>query len=177
MTRCHGDVLGATSTSLGCLNWMRRVAQPLEITHRSLNRESATRILSMAAVTDEVGIGASTWPIGASMLQFPGFTNLGVSVREAGPQYWARQLGRIKREGFDWVEIPSAWLPVASLKLAELASLADVLQHLGLGVCATSLVRQSVIDPIDWNMNLVATHRAIEASAQNRIKDLMPGAS
>jgi sugar phosphate isomerase/epimerase len=105
------------------------------------------------------------WPIGAAMLQFPPFTADGRSIRSAGPGRWRRDLSQISGLGFRNVEIPSAWLSLGEMDAAEIANLKAILAELGLSVCATSVVRQSIIDPKAALENLAATHRAIDAAA------------
>jgi sugar phosphate isomerase/epimerase len=131
-----------------------------------VDRLSAIAMLDGAQVPLDVGITATEWRVGGAMLQFPGVTPGGVAVRDAGPDYWSRQLLRIKAEGFDSVEVPSAWLPIGEMAPAQRRALAEVLEATGLGVCATSVVRQSVIDPRHWKENLRTTHRAIDAAVE-----------
>jgi sugar phosphate isomerase/epimerase len=143
-----------------------KTAAELDIPRRELGRLEALAILDSAVVPAGTGLTAESWPIGAAMLQFPGVTPAGVTVREAGPDYWAGQLRRIQREGFGVVEIPSAWLPIADMSAAERAQLAAVVAGLGMSICATSMVRMSVIDPGAADENLAATHRGIDAAAE-----------
>lgn len=130
------------------------------------DRVGALALLDRAVVPADAGLDAKTWPIGAAMLQFPGSTPDGLSVRDAGPVYWRRQLRRIKREGFDVVEVPSNWLPLADMDSAERKAFTEVLADVEMAVCATSMVRMSVIDPHHAGDNLAATHRGIDAAAE-----------
>lgn len=139
-------------------------AQP-DMTPTELGRLDALAVLD-SVVPAGSGLDAASWPIGAGMLQFPGVTPAGLTVREAGPDYWAGQLRRIQREGFDCVEIPSAWLPIADMNPAERTQLGQVLAHLGMSICATSMVRMSIIDPEAADENLAASHRGIDAAAE-----------
>jgi sugar phosphate isomerase/epimerase len=140
----------------------------LPIARRELDRMTALGLLDDAVVPEDSGLDAANWPIGAAMLQFPSIAPGGSSVREAGPEYWHRQLRRMKREGFDVVEIPSAWLPIADMRSAERRDLAAILEELEMAICATSMVRMSVIDPDPRRAdeNLEATHRGIDAAAE-----------
>lgn len=113
----------------------------------------------------EMPVAAADWPIGAAMLQFPGRTAGGATIREAGPDRWFRDLTVIAAEGFSSVEIPSTWLPIADMTPTELDTLRSVLHQAGLAICATSVVRQSVMHPTAGHDNLAATHRAIDATA------------
>jgi sugar phosphate isomerase/epimerase len=132
----------------------------------SLGRVAALALLDGAVVPADAGLDAETWPIGAAMLQFPGSAPGGLSVRDAGPDHWRRQLRRIRREGFDAVEVPSNWLPLADMDSASRKDFAEVLADVGMSVCATSMVRMSVIDPVHADANLAATHRGIDAAAE-----------
>jgi sugar phosphate isomerase/epimerase len=127
---------------------------------------AALATLDDAVVPADAGLDAATWPIGAAMLQFPGVAPGGASVLDAGPSYWRRQLRRIQREGFDVVEVPSNWMPLADMDPAARKAFAEVLADVGMSVCATSMVRMSVIDPRHADDNLAATHRGIDAAAE-----------
>lgn len=143
-------------------------AEALEVPRRHLDRMSALAILDDAVVPADADLDAATWPIGAAMLQFPSVAPGGGSVRDAGPEYWGRQFRRMRREGFDVVELPSAWLPVAEMSHGERGDLVGVLADLGMRLCATSMVRMSVVDP-DPDLalaNLAGTHRGIDAAAE-----------
>jgi sugar phosphate isomerase/epimerase len=164
-----------TSMAESGLGETESIVRALDIPTRHLSRPVAIDILNATEVPPNIGITSSSWPIGAAMLQFPAVTPRGLSVRDAGEEYWSQQLLRIKREGFDWVEIPSAWLPIGEMRLAERRALVDVLNAVGLGVCATSVVRKSVIDPRNWEANLSETHRAIDAAADVRSRILCLG--
>ena len=140
----------------------------LPIPRRELSRLEALAILDDAVVPEDAGLDAATWPIGAAMLQFPATAPGGRTVRDAGPEHWLRQFRRLRREGFAAVEIPSAWLPLADLSTAERSALVDALHETGLSVCATSMVRMSVVDPDPQRAasHLAATHRGIDAAAE-----------
>jgi hypothetical protein len=144
------------------------LADFIDVPRRRLDRMSALATLDDAVVPADADLDAATWPIGAAMLQFPSVAPGGASVREAGPEYWRRQFRRMQREGFDVVEIPSAWLPIAEMTVRERGDLVDVLADLGIAVCATSMVRMSVVDPdADRALeNVAATHRGIDAAAE-----------
>ncbi len=130
-----------------------------------IDRVRALATLDEATVPAGTGLDARRWPIGAAMLQFPPVAPGGIGVREAGPEYWCRQLRRIARAGFDQVEIPSAWLPLGDMGDAERRALVDVLAEVGLGICAASVVRRSIVSVTDGEQNMAATHRAIDAAA------------
>jgi sugar phosphate isomerase/epimerase len=131
-----------------------------------MGRMAALAALDDAVVPAGTGLDAATWPIGAAMLQFPGTAQGGTSVLDAGPDHWRRQLRRIKREGFDVVEVPSNWLPLADMEPAARKAFTEVLADVEMSVCATSMVRMSVIDPQHADDHLAATHRGIDAAAE-----------
>lgn len=137
----------------------------LEVPRVELGRQEALAILDDAVVVPDAGLDAASWPIGAAMLQFPTVAPGGVSVRAAGPSYWRRQLRRIQNTGFDVVEVPSNWLPLAEMSGEERRQFVDVIADLGMTICATSMVRMSIIDPRTADENLAATHRGIDAAA------------
>lgn len=130
-----------------------------------IGRVEAAAILSAVDLPLALPHPPQEWPIGAAMLQFPSVTADGLSIREAGPDRWRSDLSAIAREGFTSVEIPSAWLPIGEMRADEHAALEAVLRETGLGICATSVVRRSIIDPHHAAENMVATHSAIDAAA------------
>lgn len=111
----------------------------------AIGRSRALAILDDAFVPANSGLTAGDWPIGAAMLQFPPWSHGRTTVRDAGPEFWHRQLRRIKREGFDTAELPSSWLPIGDMRTTERTALGEVLSELELGICATSVVRKSII--------------------------------
>jgi sugar phosphate isomerase/epimerase len=100
------------------------------------------------------------------MLQFNPTTPAGLTVREAGPEYWHRQLRQIAREGFNSVEIPSAWLPISEMDGGERSALKAVCADLELAICATSVVRKSIAERGREKEHLDLTLRAIDAAAE-----------
>jgi len=146
----------------------RTVTASLAVPRRVLDRQTAAAILDDALVPADAGLDAESWPIGAAMLQFPSVAPGGKSVRDAGPDHWHRQLRRLRREGFGHVEIPSAWLPIGEMTSDERSALVAALADLDLSICATSMVRMSVIDPdpARADENVAATHRGIDAAAE-----------
>jgi sugar phosphate isomerase/epimerase len=128
-------------------------------------RAASSALLSAIDLPLTLPFSPEDWPIGAAMLQFPSVTANGTSIRDAGPDRWRRDLQVIKAEGFTSVEIPSAWLPIGDMTAQEHVELTRVLADVGLGICATSVVRRSIIDPKDALANMEATHRAIDAAA------------
>lgn len=132
---------------------------------KSYGRHEAAAILSAVDLPLTLPHSPADWPVAAAMLQFNPATPGGLTVREAGPEYWHRQLRQIAREGFNSVEIPSAWLPIDAMDSAERAALKAVCADLGLAICATSVVRKSVMERGREKENLDITLRAIDAAA------------
>ncbi|WP_210254818.1 sugar phosphate isomerase/epimerase [Methylocapsa sp. S129] len=131
---------------------------------RPIERTAAAAILSAVDMPLSLPYQPQDWPIGAAMLQFPGVTADGTPMRQAGPDRWLRDLGTIAAEGFKSVEVPSAWLPIGDMTANEHDALKAVLRETRLNICATSVVRRSIIDPQEAADNLAATHRAIDAA-------------
>lgn len=117
------------------------------------------------STTDAPASRHDRWPIAAAMLQFPGSRPDGTSVREAGPEAWTNDLRQITDAGFAHVEIPSAWLPLGDLTVAEQRALADVLHALRLNVPGTSVVRRSILHPTESEANVALSHRTIDVAA------------
>lgn len=130
-----------------------------------IDRWEAARVLSAIDLPLQLPHTPEDWPIAAAMLQFPGQTAQGISLREAGPEKWFRDLSIIAAEGFNSVEIPSAWLPIGEMDAGEHAEMKAVLEDVGLSVCATSVVRRSIIEKGREAENLALTHAAIDATA------------
>lgn len=134
-------------------------------TQQALGREAALAKLNAVDLPLALPFKPQDWPIAGAMLQFPGVTGRGVSVRAAGPERWRSDLDLVAVEGFQAVEIASSWLPFGEMNAAELDDLAEALRDAKLAPCATAIVRQSVVDRTDGLANLAATHQAIDATA------------
>jgi len=143
----------------------RSAARRSDQTPDELGREDALARLNAVDLPVALPFKPDQWPIAGAMLQFPGMTGRGVSVRAAGPERWRSDLSLVAVEGFRAVEIPSAWLPFGEMSAAELDELKAVLREVNLDLCATAIVRRSFVDRSDGVANLAATHRAIDATA------------
>jgi sugar phosphate isomerase/epimerase len=128
-------------------------------------REEALARLNAVDLPVALPFKPEEWPIAGAMLQFPGVTGRGASVRAAGPERWRSDLSLVAAEGFRAVELPSAWLPFGEMSAPELDDLKAVLREVNLDLCATAIVRRSFVDRGEGLANLAATHRAIEATA------------
>ncbi|MHA6690733.1 sugar phosphate isomerase/epimerase family protein [Devosia sp. A449] len=141
------------------------IFNPLGTDPRGIDRWQAAAKLAAVDLPLTLPHTPENWPIAAAMLQFPGRTAQGKTMREAGPERWFRDLSIIAAEGFNSVEIPSAWLPVGELEQSEHDELKAVLRQLDLSVCATSVVRRSIIEQGREQENMAITHAAIDAAA------------
>jgi sugar phosphate isomerase/epimerase len=130
-----------------------------------LGREEALARLNAVDLPVALPFRPGEWPIAGAMLQFPGVTGRGETIRAAGPKRWRSDLSLVAAEGFRAVELPSSWLPFGEMGAAELADLKAILREVGLDPCATAIVRRSFVDRRDGLANLAATHRAIDATA------------
>jgi sugar phosphate isomerase/epimerase len=131
-------------------------------------RERAIEVLERAVLPAELPYARDRWPIAAAMLQFPPYAPDGRSVADAGPEFWHAALAEITGLGFDAVEVPSAWLPTYDLAPGRLSEFRAVLDALSLNLVATTVVRQSIIDPRHGPEHLATTHRALDAAAALR---------
>lgn len=108
---------------------------------------------------------ATSWPIAAAMLQFPASLPNGTAVTDASPETWAALLASIVDAGFSEVEIPSAWLRLGDLTRPKLNDFIQVMRNLSLTAPGVSVVRESIIHPVNWKRNLEFSHRTIDAAA------------
>jgi len=111
---------------------------------------------------------ATTWPIGAALLQFPANDAKGTPVQDADPAAWARVLREVASAGFAHVDLTDTWLRPGDLSDDRLDLLAKVIAEADLGVTAISTVRRSVIDPDAETAeeNLAYLLRTIDAAAR-----------
>lgn len=86
-------------------------------------------------------------------------------VTELGPSAWERGLAALRSAGFAAVDLVDSWLSPAELTASELVELRGVLAHCGLELAGVSVIRRSVIDPVDGERNLALTLRSVEAAA------------
>ncbi len=82
------------------------------------------------------------------------------------PGSWGGALTTIAACGFDHVDLVSAWVSPGTLDDGHLDALGEALEESGLHVTGVSLVRASIIDPIDGLANLELTHATLEATAR-----------
>jgi sugar phosphate isomerase/epimerase len=84
----------------------------------------------------------------------------------ADPRSWSGALTAIAECGFDHVDLVSAWVSPGTLDEGQLDALGEALEVAGLQLTGVSLVRASVIDPVDGLANLELTHATLEAAAR-----------
>jgi sugar phosphate isomerase/epimerase len=109
---------------------------------------------------------AESWPIAAAMLQFPGTAHDGRSIDELDGDEWLELLAPIARAGYTALEVPSAWIRLADLGTTRRREFAAVVGELGLDIPGVSVVRESVIHPVNAARNLAFSHRTIDAAAE-----------
>ncbi|WP_219732640.1 sugar phosphate isomerase/epimerase family protein [Leifsonia shinshuensis] len=114
----------------------------------------------------EPAYAPDAWPIAAAMLQFPGVAHDGRPIGELAPDEWRALLEPVPRAGYTALEVPSSWIRLADLESSRRREFADVLASLGLSVPGLSVVRESVIHPVNAARNLDFSHRTIDAAAE-----------
>ncbi|GIH64125.1 xylose isomerase [Microbispora siamensis] len=75
-------------------------------------------------------------------------------------------LGSLAHAGFRHVDLVDTWLSPADLSRSERGILLDVLAELQLGLVGISVIRRSVIDPVDGPANVAHTRKSIDAAAE-----------
>lgn len=103
-------------------------------------------------------IAASTLPLHRVSVE-------GTDVRELGPGRWIRDLSGVRRGGFTHVDLVDTYLPFAEFDEGETSSFTQALLSVGLQPVGLTLVRSSVIDPVDHEENLRLTLRALDVAA------------
>lgn len=86
-------------------------------------------------------------------------------VQTASPDLWHADLQTLASLGFSAVDITDCWLRPGDLSPDRLEDLRLAAESAGLAVPAVSVIRRSVIDPVDGDENLAYSHRSIEAAA------------
>jgi sugar phosphate isomerase/epimerase len=78
---------------------------------------------------------------------------------------WRAGLDRVARCGFAAVDLVDSWLRLDRLDDDGLSDLRGALAGAGLAVAGVSVIRSSVIDPVDGPANVERTLRAVDAAA------------
>ena len=109
---------------------------------------------------------STNWPIAAALLQFPGTKPDGTSVQDEPAERWAQTLREVRDVGFNAIDLTDSWLKPADLPSHRLAEFKDTLNITGLTAPVLSIVRTSVVDPVNGAANFDYTLRSIEAAAE-----------
>ncbi|MCU1518802.1 MAG: xylose isomerase [Pseudarthrobacter sp.] len=109
---------------------------------------------------------STTWPIAAALLQFPGTKSDGTSVQDEPAEGWAETLREVRSVGFNAIDLTDSWLKPANLAAHRLAEFKDVLSSTELTAPVLSIVRTSVLDPMNGQANFDYTLRSIDAAAE-----------
>jgi sugar phosphate isomerase/epimerase len=109
---------------------------------------------------------ASTWPIAAALLQFPGVDDAGGSIQESDASQWQAVFQEVADAGFGNVDLTDSWVRPGDLSGVRLDELKLAAANVGIGAPSISAIRRSVIDSKNWEDNLAYSHRTIDAAAQ-----------
>ncbi|MCU1491280.1 MAG: sugar phosphate isomerase/epimerase [Acidimicrobiaceae bacterium] len=80
------------------------------------------------------------------------------------PEIWRHDLTRLRRAGFEAVDLVDTWLSPGDMSHAALDRLRDALERAELKLVGVSVIRRSIIDPQDGDANMVHTLASIEAA-------------
>lgn len=111
---------------------------------------------------------ASSWPIGAALLQFPGDLPGGATLTEADPETWVPTLREVSLAGFDHIDLTDSWLRPGDMSPERRDVLIALAAEHGLAFSAFSVTRKSIIapDPDTAASHLAYSLRTVEAAAQ-----------
>jgi sugar phosphate isomerase/epimerase len=113
--------------------------------------------MDVEASTFPLAIAGSTMALALDPTALPAAT--------AGPTAWAAQLRKLRRAGFDAVDLVDAWLTPGALTQSELRDLHSAIEEADLTLVGVSVIRRSVIDPDRGKENLAFTLKSLEAAA------------
>jgi sugar phosphate isomerase/epimerase len=116
-------------------------------------------------VTEPLARFAHRPELAGSTLALP--SRLGREDRPGGAQtdVWGADLARLKRSGFEAIDLVDTWLSPADLAAHEVAELREIITALGLRLAGISVIRKSIIDPRDGAANTAHTRSSIDAAA------------
>jgi sugar phosphate isomerase/epimerase len=77
---------------------------------------------------------------------------------------WSADLAKLRRSGFEAVDLVDTWLSPADLGPRQLADLRHVIVSLGLRLAGISVIRKSIIDPRDGAANMEHTRASVNAA-------------
>lgn len=81
-----------------------------------------------------------------------------------GASVWSADLAKLRRSGFEAIDLVDTWLSPADLGARDLADLRRVISGLDLHLTGISVIRKSIIDPRDGAANLEHTRSSIDAA-------------
>jgi sugar phosphate isomerase/epimerase len=111
---------------------------------------------------------SASWPIGASVMAFPGTMSDGTRRTDAPADSWRPALREVAAAGFEHVDLTDSWVRPGDLPAARCDELRSTAAEFGLSFSAISVTRQSVIDPDAQAAaaNLDYSLRTVEAAAR-----------
>jgi sugar phosphate isomerase/epimerase len=99
--------------------------------------------------------------IAGSTLPLPGRPADNVS-----PDIWADDLRTLAACGFTCIDLVDTWLSPPTLSVGGRRALRDSVCEAGVSLAGLSVIRRSIIDPVDEQQNLAYTFAAIDAAAE-----------
>ena len=102
--------------------------------------------------------------VAGSTLALPDHDLDGMATTEAGARVWVKHLRRLKRAGFSAIDLVDTWVSPGVLSRASLMNLRELLEELDLALVGVTVIRKSIIDPVDGLQNLDHTFASIEAA-------------
>ncbi|WP_309080681.1 sugar phosphate isomerase/epimerase family protein [Zhihengliuella sp.] len=114
------------------------------------------------------GWTSAAWPIGASMMSFPGALGDGTRLTDASAERWRPALREVAAAGFDHVDLTDSWIRPGDLTAGSSSELLATAAEFGLAFSAISVTRQSVVDPDPdvAEANLQYSLRTVEGAAR-----------
>jgi sugar phosphate isomerase/epimerase len=82
---------------------------------------------------------------------------------DAPAAVWLEHLERLSGVGFDAVDLVDTWLSPAALAPSALSDLREAISQARLALVGVSVIRKSIIDPVDGEANLEHTLASVDA--------------
>jgi sugar phosphate isomerase/epimerase len=102
--------------------------------------------------------------VAGSTLALPDRHRSACTGGSAAASVWSADLAKLRRSGFEAIDLVDTWLSPGELGSGELAELRAVISGLGLTLTGISVIRKSIIDPRDGAANLEHTQASIDAA-------------
>lgn len=102
--------------------------------------------------------------VAGSTLALPDRRGRPCSSASDASSVWAADLAKLRRSGFEAIDLVDTWLSPGELAPRELAELRNTISGLGLTLTGISVIRKSIIDPRDGAVNLEHTRASIDAA-------------